>query len=115
MLPKMIPPSPSPFNLDLSKKAPSATPAFGAGDGAKKLEKAGSGSADKGIDSVINGLFQTVFGQGANGIGQGQVGMLGDFDSEAFVESTLKQHQGGDSGGIGKVIGGLLKMIGGGS
>jgi hypothetical protein len=116
MIPKMIPDKPSPFNLDLSKKAPGASQAAEAGqsNGAKDLKKFGD-STDKGIGSVINGLFQSAFGEGSAGTGQGQVGMLGDFDSEAFVESTLRQAQGQSQGGDGitKIIGSLMKMFAG--
>lgn len=115
MLPKMIPDKPSPFNLDLTKKAPSASPAVGKGTGGDVAKAGGSDSSGKGIGSVINGLFETLSSAPPQ-IGEGQVGMLGDFDAEQFVESTLKAHQGKKEGGggIGEIIGSLIKMIGGG-
>lgn len=117
MLPKMIPDKPSPFNLDLTKKSSGTSQAVGTGDRIKDLKKFGD-TADKGIGSVVNGLFESVFGGGGgDSVGAGQVGMLGDFDSEQFVESTLQQHQGkksGDGGGIGEIIGSLMKMFAGG-
>lgn len=112
MLPKMIPDKPSPFNLDLTKKAPAASQSVGKGTGASVDKAMNSESPAKGIGSVISGLFETISSADPQ-IGEGQVGMLGDFDSEQFVESTLKAHQGkkDGGGGIGEIIGSLMKMF----
>ena len=60
--------------------------------------------------SPIAGIFQKIFGKDSNPA-PGGVGMLGDFDSESFVEGSLKKAQDG-GGDLGKVIGGLMKMVG---
>lgn len=71
-----------------------------------------------GVGGLVAGLLTSIFsGDGAKLGGEG-LGMLGDFDLDSFLESTLKKHQGGggkdgDGGGIGKIIASLFGGSGG--
>lgn len=84
---------------------------------AKKLDEETKETADSGIDSVISGVFQKLFGQDGDNTGQNSPGMsyMGKFSPRTFVESTLssaRSGQGAEEGGIAKAIGGLMKLVG---
>lgn len=67
--------------------------------------------ADKGLDSVLTGLFTTLF-QGPPQPIDG-VSTFGDFDPFQFVDSHVRRGMGDDSGGFAKFLGGLSQIFGG--
>ena len=67
----------------------------------------------KGIDSVLSGLFQSVFGGNEKGGGVEGVDTFGDFDPFSYVNNQVKKGMDGDNDGLTKVIGSLMKMFGG--
>lgn len=81
--------------------------------GASPFAAAGS-SGPSGVGGVINGLFETIFGRDGSTKGQNGValGMMGDFDVDSFVESTLSEAQGSPATGLAQSIGGLTRLFG---
>lgn len=70
------------------------------------------GTGPGGIGGAITGLLTSIL-QSPNTGGAG-LGMFGDFDLDSFLETSLKKNQGGDEGGLGNVIGSIMKMFAGG-
>lgn len=59
---------------------------------------------------ILDALTYNLFRPGSTG-GMGGVGMLGDFDSEDFVEKSLRNAQNKNGSGITKLIGGLTRAL----